>query len=168
MDDWRVWGEEDWQAWEEENFWNAIEVDDSEYGGYLDSEVISTKKQRNDDVGKQPRVRVQKVWIPRMGHALVVGESVKAHFRARQGHMSRRIENAVVVSIPSSATVQLNFSKNGMQNIPTSWVIVPKSMAHAMSKAVHPERWRNAARRRLQMGQRQAAAPEETTCHVFG
>lgn len=101
-----------------------MEVDDFDYE---DCDNIATKQQRNDKVRKQPQVRVQKVWIPRGGHSLVVGESVQAHFRARQGQMSRRVESAIFVSTPSSASVQLNFLKTGTQIVPTSWVIVPKS-----------------------------------------
>lgn len=163
MHDWQVWGEEDWLAWEDENFWLAWED-----FGYLDDDGISTKQQRNDAVKKQPKIHAQKVWIPRMGHTLVVGERVKAHFRARQGQMSRRIETAIVVSTQSSASTQLNFPKSGMQIVPTSWVTAPKSMPQAISKAVHPERWRNAARRKPQKRQRQAAVSEEATCDVLG
>jgi len=164
---WQIWGEEDWLAWEDERFWEAMEVDDFDYAGYLDDE-IPAKQQRNHEVSRQPKTCVHKVWIPRLCHTLIVGESVKAHFRARQGQMSRRIENATVVSTPSSASVQLKFPNGGMQIVPTSWVIAPKSMPQAISKAVHPKRWRNAARRRPQMWQRQAVASGEVTCDDLG
>lgn len=149
-------------TWEEENFWNAIEVDDfSNYGKYVDCDNIVTKQQRNEKVKKQPQVRMQKVCIPHGGHDLVVGESVQAHFRARQGLMSKRVENAIVVSTLSSARVQLNFFKTGTQIIPTSWVIIPKSMPKAIIKALHPGRLRVAARRRSRM------LAEELTCDAF-
>jgi len=163
-------------AWEDENFWRAMDLENFDYIGYLDNQRlafdgISAKQQRNDEAKKQPKIHVQKIWIPRMDQTLVAGESVKAHFRGRQGQMSRRIENAIVVSAPSSASVRLNFPKNGMQIVPTSWVSAPKSMPLAISKAMHPERWRqwrNSARRRPQMRQRQAAASDEVTCDIFG
>jgi len=155
-------GRGDWLAWEDENFWNAMEVDDFDYE---DCDNMASKHQRNEKVRKQPQVRMQKVLIPRGGHGLVVGESVQAHFRARQGQMSRRLENAIVVSTLSSARVQLNFLRTGIQIVPTSWVIVPKSMPKAITKALHPERLRVASRRRLQMQQMLA---EELTCDVFG
>lgn len=168
LDNWGFWGEEDWLEWEDENFWEAMDAEKFDDAGYFDYDDISKKQQRNDDISRQPKTRVHKLWIPRMGHTLVVGESVKAHFRARQGQMSRRIENAIVVSAPSSSTVQLKFPNNGMQIVPTSWVNAPKSMPQALSKAVHPERWRNAARRRPQISQKQEAASEEVTCDVLG
>jgi hypothetical protein len=147
--DFQVWGEEDWLAWEDENFWNAMDFEDFDY---TDCDTSGNRQHRNDKLRKQPQAHLQKVWIPRGGHSLVVGERVHARFRARQGQMSRRLESAIVVSTPSSASVQLNFFKAQIvQSVPTSWVIVPKSMPKAISKALRPERLRIAARRRSQM-----------------
>lgn len=166
LDERQVWGEEDWLAWEDERFWEVMDGDRDDD----DHDYISAKQRRSDDVRKQAKKCVQKVWIPRMDHSLVVGERVKAHFRAQRGQRSRRIELAIVVSLLSGASVQLIFPNSRVQTIPNSWVTTPKSMPLTISKTLCHERWKNAVRRRPQRQirqQRRVASSVEMTCDVL-